>query len=460
MSQQNKQPVVPFEAGIRQVFNMWRQMGWVRVYEQNGYAIYDSDLNQVCNNKNIRGEIHQYIGNDVAIPINEQKFQSVVMSSYTILPLVSDVYGVYRPDIAQRLIPDGNGRTYSVNTCRVYREKTSPSPNDIDLIQPWLDVMAGLFPNPNERKRVIQFIAHALQKPMEKPSFALLITGAQGNGKSSMLINVFDIVFGETYSTTFNNVSQLSTSIGAQRWGNRLLCFVDDFADQTEKTSEKLKPVITSRTVVAKKLYCDEKEIHVITRFIFISNEHQPIPFYDGHDRRYYAPAYSPSQDVSRTVDMFLEQLRNDPQTRDALYRYLMTYNISDFNPHVPEETDNHKNMVGSSNSTVIEQFEMIMSMVRPDFITRNWYEHMLLDYFNTALTPSQLDKQWKQVVAYLRSKTDWSSVRLWIGLDGKRVALSGWAVPGFDSRYWIASVFKPAPEHIRGKWLLPVSAY
>ncbi|MCV5823689.1 DUF5906 domain-containing protein, partial [Escherichia coli] len=146
---------------------------------------------------------------------------------------------------------------------------------------------------------VIQFLAHALQKPMEKPSFALLITGAQGNGKSSMIKDALNIVLGKTYCTTFNNVSQLSTSIGAQRWGNRLYCFVDDFADQTERTSEKLKSVITQMDTVVKKLYVDEQEIDVITRFVFISNEHQPIPFYDGHDRRYYAPAYAPARDVA-----------------------------------------------------------------------------------------------------------------------------------------------------------------
>ncbi|EFJ3903881.1 hypothetical protein G4N27_004824, partial [Escherichia coli] len=209
-----------------------------------------------------------------------------------------------------------------------------------------------------------------------------------------------------------------------------------------------------------KKLYCDEKEIHVITRFIFISNEHQPIPFYDGHDRRYYAPAYAPAQDVSQTVDRFLAQLRDDSRTRDALYRYLMAYDISDFNPHVPEETRNHARMVGGSTSTVIQQFTTIMNVERPEYITRNWYEHMMMDYFNTPLTPSQLDKQWRQVVAYMKSKTDWVSKKIHTKIDDTDVWLVGWAIPDFDVRYWTKNVFTPLPEHQRGKWLFPVKTY
>ncbi|QMO99671.1 hypothetical protein HVW28_24670 (plasmid) [Escherichia coli] len=460
MSQQNNQPVIPFEIGMQQVVNKWKQMGWVWVYLQNSYALYDKNLQRICDQKTVRALVYRYIASDVAVPIREDKFQAVVLNSLNQLPLVEDVYGTYRPDIRERLIPNENGRTFTVNTCHVYEEKTSPAQTDIGLIQPWLTIMAGLFPDTHERKRVIQYFAHALQKPMDKPSFALLITGAQGNGKSSMLINVFDIVFGETYITTFHNVSQLSTSIGAQRYGNRLFAFVDDFADQTEKTSEKLKPVITSHTAVAKKLYCDEKEIHVITRFIFISNEHQPIPFYDGHDRRYYAPAYAPAQDVSQTVDRFLAQLRDDSRTRDALYRYLMAYDISDFNPHVPEETRNHARMVGGSTSTVIQQFTTIMNVERPEYITRNWYEHMMMDYFNTPLTPSQLDKQWRQVVAYMKSKTDWVSKKIHTKIDDTDVWLVGWAIPDFDVRYWTKNVFTPLPEHQRGKWLFPVKTY
>ncbi|MCV5767353.1 hypothetical protein OFN22_27990, partial [Escherichia coli] len=109
----------------------------------------------------------------------------------------------------------------------------------------------------------------------------------------------------------------------------------DDFDDQTERTSEKLKSVITQMDTVVKKLYVDEQQIDVITRFVFISNEHQPIPFYDGHDRRYYAPAYAPARDVADIVDPFLQALKNDPRTGAAWFGYLLRYDITAFNPHV-----------------------------------------------------------------------------------------------------------------------------
>ncbi|EEV5867245.1 ATP-binding protein [Escherichia coli] len=460
MSQQNKQPSVPFEIGIKQVFAKWKQMGWVCVYEQNGYAIYDSKLQFRCNNKTIRALIVRYIADNVAIPVNENKFQAVVMASLNQLPLVNNVYGVYRPDIAQRLIPDDNGITYSVNTCDVYKPTTQPIPGESLLIQTWLDVMAGLFPDTYERKRVIQFIAHALQKPMEKPSFALLITGAQGNGKSSMLMEVLRIVLGKTYVTLFGGVSELSKATGAYRWANRLFCFIDDFSDQTDRTSEKLKLTITQHTVTAKKLYCDEYTVPVVTRFIFISNDRQPIPFYDGHDRRYYAPAYAPAQDVSAKVDNFLKQLRDDAQTRDALYRYLMDYPIDDFNPQVPEDTANHQHMVNSSTSQVVQQFQAMLQIDPTDFVNIHWYEHMMFDYFGTRLTPTQLYSQWKQVVAHLRQQLGWStSQRVRCSIGGKIRTLVGCAVPNFQTRTWAAMV-NALPEHKQARWLMSVACF
>ena len=459
MSQQNNQPVIPFEIGMQQVINKWKQMGWVCIYEKNGYAIYDTKLQYVCDQGNIRCLVYRYISPNVTVPVREDKFQSVVKALIHQLPLVDNAYGEYRPDIPEKLIPNENGRTYTVNTCDVYKPITKPTPGMSLLIKPWLDVMAGLFPNQQERKRVIQFIAHALQKPMEKPSFALMITGAQGNGKSSMLLEVLRIVLGKTYVTLFGGVSDLSKATGAYRWANHLFAFVDDFADQTDKTSEKLKLTITQHTATVKKLYCDEYTVPVITRFIFISNKHDPIRFHDG-DRRYYAPAYAQAQDVAALVDSFLAQLKTDQATRDALYWYLMDYPIDDFNPNVPEETDNHKRMVTSSTSQVVQQFEAMLQIEPTDFVTKHWYEHMTFDYFGTRLTPAQLDNQWKQICAHLRQRCGWAtSKRVHCSIGGKTRELVGCASPNFHTRTWTAMV-NALPEHKQARWLMSVAVF
>lgn len=458
MKQSNSQPLMPFVIGMDALVKSWCNHGYCYCLERGGYVIYDDKQKFVCDMKTIRALVARNLYGQYAIPVSENKFQEQVVASLMKLPLIVDTTGVYRPDVPDKYIPNGDGRSL-INTCKVYVPQTMESPNDIELIQAWLNVMEHLFPNQNERKRVIQFIAHALQKPMEKPSFALLITGAQGNGKSSMIKDALNIVLGKTYCTTFNNVSQLSTSIGAQRWGNRLYCFVDDFADQTEKTSEKLKSVITQADAVTKKLYCDETEVDVITRFIFISNEHQPIPFYDGHDRRYYAPAYASARDVSSIVDPFIATLKTDPATRDALYRYLMAYDISDFNPHVPEETDNHKRMVSNSNGETIDQFETIMSIEKPQFINRNWYEHKIDEHYGIQFNAVQLEKAWKQINAYMRSRTDWEKVKIHTHCGRTGEQMRGWAEPNFNMTAWLGA-FRNLSLPAQDIWLLPLTAY
>ncbi|EFH8879935.1 hypothetical protein GS572_22155 [Escherichia coli] len=458
MKQSNSQPLMPFVIGMDALVKSWCNHGYCYCLERGGYVIYDDKQKFVCDIKTIRALVSRNLSGQYAIPVNENKFQQQVVDALMKLPLVVDTTGVYRPDVPDKYIPNGDGRSL-INTCKVYVPQTMESPDDIQLIQAWLNVMEHLFPNKQERKRVIQFIAHALQKPMEKPSFALLITGAQGNGKSSMIKDALNIVLGKTYCTTFNNVSQLSTSIGAQRWGNRLYCFVDDFADQTEKTSEKLKSVITQMDTVVKKLYVDEQEIDVITRFIFISNEHQPIPFYDNSDRRYYAPAYAPKRDASSVVDPFIRTLKTNQRTRDALYRYLMAYDISDFNPHVPEETDNHKRMVSNSNGEVIEQFQTIMSIEKPMFINRNWYEHKIDEHYGIQFNAVQLEKTWKQINAYMRSRTDWEKVKIHTHCGRTGEQMRGWAEPNFNMTAWLGA-FRNLSLPAQDIWLLPLTAY
>ena len=458
MKQSNSQPLMPFVIGMDALVKSWCNHGYCYCLERGGYVIYDDKQKFVCDMKTIRALVARNLYGQYAIPVSENKFQEQVVASLMKLPLIVDTTGVYRPDVPDKYIPNGDGRSL-INTCKVYVPQTMESPNDIELIQAWLNVMEHLFPNKNERKRVVQFIAHALQKPMEKPSFALLITGAQGNGKSSMIKDALNIVLGKTYCTTFNNVSQLSTSIGAQRWGNRLYCFVDDFADQTEKTSEKLKSVITQADAVTKKLYCDETEVDVITRFIFISNEHQPIPFYDGHDRRYYAPAYASARDVSSIVDPFIATLKTDQATRDALYRYLMTYPIDNFNPHVPVETDNHKRMVSNSNGETIDQFETIMSIEKPQFINRNWYEHKIDEHYGIQFNAVQLEKAWKQINAYMRSRTDWEKVKIHTHCGRTGEQMRGWAEPNFNMTAWLGA-FRNLSLPAQDIWLLPLAAY
>ena len=449
----------PFQIGMDALVRAWRDKEYCYCFEQDGFVIYNTQLKPICREKTFRAYVTRMFYGKYQIPMKQATFQHVVYAALQGLPLVYDIIGEFRPEIQQKFIYDGDGY-YIINTCNTYIQKTNAEADDHLLIQPWLDMLTGLFPNQQERKRVIQFFAHALQKPMEKPSFALLITGVQGNGKSSMLKDVFNIMLGKTYCTTFNNVSQLSTSIGAQRWARRLLCFVDDFADQTERTSEKLKSVITQADAVTKKLYCDEVEVDVITRFIFISNEHQPIPFYDGHDRRYYAPTYSQARDVADQVDKFLAQLKTDVATRDALYRYLMAYDISDLNAHVQEETENQKRMVGNSTSETVAQFEMIMAIEKPMFINRNWYEHKLHEHYGIQLTPVQLDKAWKQINAHMRSRTDWLPIKklhTHCGRPGEQ--MRGWAEPDFEKNRtaWVQA-FRNLSMQAQDIWLLPLT--
>ncbi|MGJ8620679.1 MAG: bifunctional DNA primase/polymerase [Methylophilaceae bacterium] len=55
------------------------------------------------------------------------------------------------------------------------------------LAKPFIDHIHRVFPNSGDAEQFLNYIAHRVQKPFEKPRFALLIAGTQGTGKDSCI---------------------------------------------------------------------------------------------------------------------------------------------------------------------------------------------------------------------------------------------------------------------------------
>jgi hypothetical protein len=71
-----------------------------------------------------------------------------------------------------------------VTTLNLYKPPTVV-PGDRKLAGRWLDLVKKLFPDDHER--IVQFFAHRVQRPEEKINFALVLIGAPGIGKDTIL---------------------------------------------------------------------------------------------------------------------------------------------------------------------------------------------------------------------------------------------------------------------------------
>lgn len=112
--------------------------------------------------------------------------------------------------------------------------KASIALGDPKAAQPFVDHVAKIFNKPGDADQVLNYMAHRVQRPEEKPRFALLIAGGQGVGKDTVIemccpaigawnvANIdpaaFDSQFNEFAASTLVRINETSNLHEMSRW--------------------------------------------------------------------------------------------------------------------------------------------------------------------------------------------------------------------------------------------------
>lgn len=132
---------------------------------------------------------------------------------------------------------------------------------------------------------LIRFIAHALQKPEEKPGVMIVLLSGQGTGKGTL-----EIILRKIWAATILMVNDVESVVG--RFNARLersfIVFMDEALFRGDgKSSDRLKSLVTAKHIQIEEKYQPERTIESHHRFIAASNqEHFNRTEYD--DRRMY----------------------------------------------------------------------------------------------------------------------------------------------------------------------------
>lgn len=139
---------------------------------------------------------------------------------------------------------------------------------------------------------LLDFLAHLIQRPYEKPTWAVvLVSEEKGTGKSTFQNFVYSLV-GPTHSVFLsgeNEVTKQFTSVLAQS----ILVLQEEFAVESKATQNKLKDLITCKTIKHEAKRQDEFHLSSYHRFIFSTNDPSRIPISNG-ERRYFVLAVDP----------------------------------------------------------------------------------------------------------------------------------------------------------------------
>lgn len=193
-------------------------------------------------------------------------------------------------------------------------------------VTPFLKHIEYLYPTGNEGKILLQYLAFQVQHPGEKVHWAVLLEGAQGNGKSYFR-HAMQAVLGAHNVRMVSNEQLHEAFTGWQR-NTQLVVVEEMMARQRLDLMNKLKPIITEDWCSIREMYKPEYKQPNRFNFLFFSN-HKDSIIIDETDRRYcILKTDAGPQEPSYYAGLFDWTRKNGP----ALLHYLKEeVDLSDF---------------------------------------------------------------------------------------------------------------------------------
>ena len=205
-------------------------------------------------------------------------------------------------------------------------------------VEPILDLMRFLVSRVSEdeveRSKTLHWltcwIAYPLQNLGAKLRTAVIMHGDEGAGKNFL----FDIVV-EIYGKYGTLVGQDELEDKFNDWrSGKMMVIGDEVSSRAELVHNKnrLKALITSPTVQINPKGLPRRQESNNINIVFLSNEMQPLAL-DNSDRRYLV-VYTP-RPKERDYYLRLKSWREHGGPA-KFYRYLLDYDVSDFDPYAP----------------------------------------------------------------------------------------------------------------------------
>lgn len=149
----------------------------------------------------------------------------------------------------------------------------------------WLEEhVRFMLPVREEADALLDYLAWMVQRPTEKMTFAVLLQGGQGIGKS-WLGRLMETILG-AHNTSRPTNEQLHSDFNSWASGAQLVVIEELMTAGRRDTANKLKTLITDPTVTVNEKHKHPYTIENGMNFLIFTNYGDPIPL-DNDDRRY-----------------------------------------------------------------------------------------------------------------------------------------------------------------------------
>lgn len=153
---------------------------------------------------------------------------------------------------------------------------------------PFWEFMEYMFPESEERKEVVKWMATLYAKPSVRMEYAMLfLSKLQGVGKSTLLAMMADMI-GKRH-VSFPGDAMVQSDFNTWLVNKRLVVIHEIYAGQNWKTYNRLKSLITDETIEANSKHVANYSLPNYTHFAAASNSLEALRI-EHDDRRWYVP--------------------------------------------------------------------------------------------------------------------------------------------------------------------------
>lgn len=221
-------------------------------------------------------------------------------------------------------------------------------------VEPYEALRDHLFPDPQERRYVEQWLAHKLKFPGLKMNTALVVwSSAEGVGKNLLFETVGEII-GQKHACV---IGQKDLVGNFNSWAkNRLLVIGDEVLSSGDRReADQFKGLITGTMLRINEKNQPEYEIANYTSFVFLSNHGEAVHLEDGN-RRYFIVEIK-AQPLSTKFYADYAAWR-DSGGLAALHHYLVNdVDLKGFDPKAPPPMTEAKKAMVSAGRSGLEQW-------------------------------------------------------------------------------------------------------
>lgn len=215
-----------------------------------------------------------------------------------------------------------------------------------------------MFPEPEERHIVTQWLAHMFQRPEQRPSWHLLLTSDTGTGKGFLFHSILTPLLCK--QTKLINSFKRLTGQFSGILEESMLVMLDDAKSKSDATMTELKSILSESHVVLEKKYEAERTVEIFSRIIFASNEYRPLRL-DPDERRWYVPRRIEHSESREETQSLIDSLEDwlDAGGLDVVYNYFRSYSLDGFHHKRIHQTETLKSMIGASQSVLEEALDV-----------------------------------------------------------------------------------------------------